>query len=156
MQNFTYIGFPPHRLNDRKKWCQKWSAAEQTLVFFESPHRLLTTLGLMREYWGDRRLALGRELTKLHEEVTIKSIGKFIEAIAGSAHAPRGEYTGVVWPPLAPKSATGNAPTGQQLVHELCHITEKVRSRRSAVKKLASRYGLTTREMYDAIEEAKK
>jgi 16S rRNA (cytidine1402-2'-O)-methyltransferase len=156
MQSFTYVGFPPSRLNDRKKWCQKWSTAEQTLVFFESPHRLLTTLKLMREYWGDRRLALGRELTKIHEEFSIRFISEFIEAIAGSARAPRGEYTGVVWPSLEPKDTPREPPMGKELIQELCHMTENKGSRKDAIKQLASRYGLTNRAMYTAIEDAKK
>ena len=156
MQSFTYVGFPPYRVNEKKKWCQKWSAAEQTLVFFESPHRLLTTLKFMREHWGDRRLALGRELTKVHEELAIRPVSEFIKDLAESARAPRGEYTGVVWPPLEPDYTPRVPPTGQKLVQELCHMTEIYGSRKAAVKQLASQYGLTNRDMYAAIEDAKK
>ena len=110
----------------------------------------------MREHWGDRRLALGRELTKIHEEFSIRPIAELIGAIAGSARAPRGEYTGVVWPALTPEYTPEEAPTGHELVLELCHMTEKFSSRKSAVKQLALKYGFTTRAMYKAIEEAKK
>ena len=65
--SFTFVGFPPRKLNDRKRWCEALADKPRTLIFFESPHRLVTTLKLMMEFWGDRTVALCRELTKMHD-----------------------------------------------------------------------------------------
>mgnify|MGYP000509991536 FL=1 len=92
--SFTFVGFPPRRLNARKRWCEALANEPTTLIFFESPHRLITTLKLMMVCWGDRTVALCREMTKIHEELVVRPISDLIDVIG----TPRGEYTGVVWP----------------------------------------------------------
>lgn len=149
--SFTFVGFPPRRVNDRNQWCQALANEPRTLIFFESPHRLLTTLRMMLEHWGDRPLALCRELTKIHEECVIRPITELLELI----RAPRGEYTGVVWPAPVPAAQAGHLPDEAELVDELGLTTEAVGSRRGAVKEMARKYRLTSREMYAAIEHAK-
>lgn len=151
--SFTFLGFPPRRLNDRKRWCNELAREPRTLVFFESPHRLVTTLKLLDERLGTRTAALCRELTKLHETAVVGSMS----ALLASVGTPRGEYTCVVWPadPAADPADAGPRPDGQALLDELDRLARGRRSRREAVKALAGKYGLTTRAMYREIEAAK-
>ena len=149
--SFTFVGFPPRRVNDRNQWCQALANEPRTLIFFESPHRLRTTLRMMLEHWGDRQLALCRELTKIHEECVIRPITELLEL----SQAPRGEYTGVVWPAPAPAVQAEQLPDEGSLLNELGLTTEAMGTRRGAVKEMARKYGLTSRTMYAAIEHAK-
>ena len=148
--SFTFLGFPPRRLNDRKRWCDELARELRTLVFFESPHRLVTTLGLLEGRLGDRTVALCRELTKLHESARVGPVSTLLESVG----TPRGEYTCVVWPAGGDGDAP-RPPDGQALVDELDRVADERGSRREAVKAMADRYGLSARAMYQAIEAAK-
>jgi len=149
--SFTFVGFPPRRLNDRKRWCEALASEPRTLILFESPHRLVTTLKLMMVYWGNRRVALCREMTKLHEEFVIRPISELIEAVG----SPRGEYTCVVWPSPVQRRPALELPSSADLLLELVHITNNCSSKREAVKELGGRYGLSTKQMYIEVERAK-
>ena len=69
---FTFLGFPPSRRGERERWYAAYApetGAPGTRVLFESPFRVVESLRAMAAAWGDPRVAAGRELTKLHEEV---------------------------------------------------------------------------------------
>ena len=146
--SFTFVGFPPRRLNDRKRWCERLSKEPRTLILFESPHRLVTTLKLMLAYWGDRRVALCREMTKIHEELVVRPISELVDVVG----SPRGEYTCVVWPSSTPAPPAPPLPSGDDLLSELGALTDISGSRRGALKELGRRYGLTTRQVYTEVE----
>lgn len=152
LDSFTFVGFPPRRSNDRKKWCQSLADTPSTIVFFESPHRLITTLRMIRDYWGDREAALCRELTKIHEELVVRPISGLIDAVG----SPRGEYTCVVWPPSVVTRSAPELPKGSLLAHELRQTMERIGSRRDGVKEMARKYQISQREMYTAIETSKE
>ena len=149
--SFTFVGFPPRRLNDRKRWCEALANEPTTLIFFESPHRLITTLKLMMVYWGDRTVALCREMTKIHEELVVRPISELIDVV----RTPRGEYTGVVWPSPTQRLPSEELPNGADLLSELGVLTKTSGSRREAVRELGRRYGLTTKQMYNEVERIK-
>jgi len=149
--SFTFLGFPPRGLNDRKRWCDELARELRTLVFFESPHRLVTTLGLLDERLGERTVALCRELTKLHECTLVGPVSALLRSLG----TPRGEYTCVVWPAARGADARPALPDGPALLGELDRLADDRGSRRAAVKALADKYGLGARAMYRALEEAK-
>ena len=151
VRSFTFLGFPPRGMNARKRWCDELAREPRTVVFFEAPHRLVTTLRLLEERLGERTLALCRELTKLHENTLVGSAASLVR----SAGTPRGEYTCVVWPAAPVVDASPPQPDGPALVDELDRMTRDAGSRRSAVKALAGKYGVSSRAMYQAIEAAK-
>src|SRR5690606_21021491 len=69
-QRISFFGFPPSKARDRRSAFEALAERVETLVFYESPHRVLASLADMAEAWGgDRPAVLGRELTKMHEEV---------------------------------------------------------------------------------------
>ena len=92
---FTFAGFPPPKSGRRRTFYRKLAPLAHTLVLFESPHRLLASLEDARAELGDRRAALGRALTKLHEEMLY---GRLSELAAELARRPSllGEFVLVV------------------------------------------------------------
>ena len=150
--SFTFLGFPPKRSNDRKKWCSALTAQDRTIVFFESPHRLATTLKMLADNMGDRTITVCRELTKLHEELVVGPIS----VLSQDPTTPRGEYTCVVWPPCKETDLAIPRPNKKQLLEELDLLLQEMPSRRAALKTIASRYKVSPSLMYEEIENAKK
>ncbi|MBL8639240.1 MAG: 16S rRNA (cytidine(1402)-2'-O)-methyltransferase [Alphaproteobacteria bacterium] len=66
---FVFLGFSPHKKSARQAWMKQWRITPATLIFFESPHRLKTSLEDCLEILGDRKMAVVRELTKKFEHV---------------------------------------------------------------------------------------
>ena len=69
MDRFVFEGFLPHK-KGRKTRIETLKGEERTIILYESPHRILRTLGELRESFGDRQAVIGRELTKKFEEIT--------------------------------------------------------------------------------------
>lgn len=67
MDEFVFVGFLPHK-KGRKTKLKKLSEEERTIILYESPHRLIETLNEILEIFGDREIAVAKELTKIHEE----------------------------------------------------------------------------------------
>ena len=97
---FTFTGFPPRKQGKRRRFYRSLAGLEHTLVLFESPHRLLASLDDAAIELGNRPAAIGRELTKLHEEVLRGRLVELREALAGRP-ALKGEFTLVIAPPEA-------------------------------------------------------
>lgn len=92
---FTFLGFPPHAGKRRRRFFRKFADLEHTLVFFESPHRILASLEDAAAELGDRPAAVCRELTKLHEETLRGSLAELRAELAGRP-AVKGEIVVVV------------------------------------------------------------
>ena len=90
VQSFIFLGYPPNRPPARRKFFSNYAKAEHTLVLFESPRRLGSSLKDMRKIWGNRRVTVTRELTKIHEEIFR---GNLDEAIVRWPREARGEIT---------------------------------------------------------------
>jgi 16S rRNA (cytidine1402-2'-O)-methyltransferase len=88
---FHFAGFLPRKPGKRRKALRALAGLETTLLFFESPHRVLDTLEDMLAELGDRRLTVCRELTKVHEEVRRTTVAGALERFRGEE--PRGEFT---------------------------------------------------------------
>jgi 16S rRNA (cytidine1402-2'-O)-methyltransferase len=140
-RQFTYVGFLPRRRGDRRRLLSTLAAQPQTIVALESPHRLLTTLSDLLAVLGDRRIAVCRELTKLHEEVFRGSIS---EAIA-YFQEPRGEFTLVL--AGSPQPAEAVVPT-EAVLAELRQLREQGVTPRQAVTQVAQQFGLPRRQVY--------
>jgi 16S rRNA (cytidine1402-2'-O)-methyltransferase len=132
LEPWTFLGFLPARAGERRRTLQAWAQAPTALIFFEAPHRLRAALADMEEIWGPRRLlAVGRELTKLHEEFVRGSVATVRAHF--DEHEPRGEFTLVAGPPLAAPAvpASDAAPAS-----------------REEVKAWARRHGVSRSEAY--------
>jgi 16S rRNA (cytidine1402-2'-O)-methyltransferase len=91
---FVYLGFLPRKRPDRRFLLQSLAELPQTLVCFETPHRIADALEDMLAMLGDRRIVVARELTKLNEEFRRERISQILAYF--TAHRPRGEFTLVV------------------------------------------------------------
>jgi 16S rRNA (cytidine1402-2'-O)-methyltransferase len=136
---FTFLGFPPVKAKDRLVWLSRMRQAGGTVVFFEAPHRIEATLREMLDFLGDKPITLGRELTKVHEQLVNGQISSVIQQLG----APRGEYTVVV-------------DIGQSTETTALDIAADSNSRRQALAAVARSHGLTANQLYSAIEDAKK
>ena len=92
---FTFVGFPPPKAGKRRRFYERFATLDHTLVIYESPHRLLASLDDAVKILGNRPAAIGRELTKLHEEVLR---GPLLDLIAELRDRPslKGEFVIVV------------------------------------------------------------
>jgi len=86
---FIFEGFLPHK-KGRKAKLTRLSAIEATVIFYESPKRIVRTLKDILEYMGDRPAVIGRELTKLHEEMIRGNVSKLLSHF--TQKSPRGEF----------------------------------------------------------------
>jgi 16S rRNA (cytidine1402-2'-O)-methyltransferase len=149
---FVFLGFPPARAAARRRWLADAArdTANRTLILFEAPHRIRETLTEMLESFGDRVIAIGRELTKAHEEMVVAPISAHLRSIDKG----RGEYTLVVAPAEAPAEVA--APRTDQLFDEFSQLTSTGDvTRRSAIKQLAIKYGLTAKDVYSRVEQGR-
>ena len=150
--SFTFMGFPPHRSNNRIKWLQGLLLESRPLVVFEAPHRIRATLRDMQTIFGDRQVAVCREITKIHEKLVSGPISEVLQRLS----EPRGEFTIVISPPKSTKK-TPFQPDLRAIWEEFCLLTKHdALERRSAVSALAKKHGTASRSMYSALEEAKR
>jgi 16S rRNA (cytidine1402-2'-O)-methyltransferase len=107
---FFFAGFLPSKAGQRKSRLDELRAVPGTLVFFESSRRLAASLGAMAEQLGNRPAAVGRELTKLYEEMRTGRLADLAEAF-GEREGLKGEVVVVVGPPdaTAPQAADVDA-----------------------------------------------
>jgi len=87
---FSFYGFLPRSGSERKRLLEEAAQVHHSLVFFESPHRVVKTLENMLDLLGDRRAAVCRELTKRFEQVERGVLSKLIASAEG--RSPKGEY----------------------------------------------------------------
>jgi 16S rRNA (cytidine1402-2'-O)-methyltransferase len=147
----TILGFAPSRSKDRTRWLQNVSSIQNTLTFFETPHRIARTMDEASAYFGIRQIMIGRELTKAHQEF----IRGTAEQIAGTFANARGEYTVVVGPatPAVEKPETADDRT---IVADFCYSTEVTgNSRRAAINEVARKHGMPSKAVYKIVENAK-
>ena len=93
-RRFAFDGFPPRRGGERRALFADLKHELRTMVFYESPNRLVNTLKDMQTLWGDRQIAVVREATKMFEQVHRGTIGSAIEHF--TTVKPKGEITIVV------------------------------------------------------------
>lgn len=95
---FIFLGFLPKKEGNRLKLLKNAkegnSKIEATIIIYEAPHRLLRALFSIKEVYGDIKITLARELTKIHEEVVTDSIDQLLERY--KKQDPRGEYV-ILW-----------------------------------------------------------
>ena len=139
-RQFTFVGFLPRRSVERRRLFESLAGERRTLVAFESPHRLRRALEDIRAALGERRIAVCRELTKLHEEIFRGTLSEAIEHFT----EPRGEFTLVVGG--APEAAA--AATDDDLRVELRRLRTLGASARDAAAEVARKTGVPRRRVY--------
>lgn len=144
---FTFEGFVPRKPGERGSWLAALGAEARTMVFFEAPSRVAATLEAMATAFGaERRAAVCRELTKLHEEVVRGALAELAEWAGGGV---RGEVVIVVAGAEAREVAFPDAVT---------QVLELVRSGtrlKDASGEVSAHTGHSSRELYQAALAAK-
>jgi len=139
---FTFIGFLPSKQGQRKRILKDLALEPATLVFYESPHRVIDTLIDMEEAFGkERGAALIKELTKMHEEVFRGTLSEVLDALEEATVV--GEYVIVI------EGRTGGHVSAEEALEEVLALVKKGMGRKEAAKTVASQYGLSSKELYD-------
>lgn len=141
---FVFEGFLPRKGSGRTARLAELAAERRTVVLYEAPHRLARTLADLAEICGgQRQVAIGRELTKLHEETWRGSLSDALAWVA--QQAPRGEIVVVLHGAPAPEAAS-DGDVESALREELATGA----SARDAALRVATRLGVSKRTAYDA------
>ena len=149
---FVFAGFPPPREKARDAWLEALRGEKRTVVIFEAPHRVFQTLGAALRLLGDREVAVGRELTKFHEEVIRGRLSSVLERLA----PPRGEYTIVIGGESKDSAADSAQVDDHQLLAEFGLLTENGGTRRGSIHEIALRHGMRARDVFAALDRARR
>lgn len=148
MEHFFFEGFLPRKPGQRLRRLQELSPVPGALVFYESPHRVAATLASVAEAMPARRVALVRELTKVHEEV-VRDVAPVLAERIASVPEVRGECVIVVEGPVAGEQVTaGPANTLEEAIAAGLASGEP-KSR--LAKRLAREYGLPRAQVYEQL-----
>lgn len=142
---FTFEGFLPQNKKNRRSHLDSLKGEQRTMVFYEAPHKLEDTLeDFVAVFGAERRIALCRELTKLHEEVVRTTVG---QALADCAtRPPRGEYVLVV--EGAPEAPAQEADP-QAALERVAQLRGEGLSLKEACAKAGEEFGMKKRQLYD-------
>ena len=147
---FLYLGYPARKSSERERDFEKLAALTYTLIFLESPHRLLPTLEDLRERLGDRQVAIAAELTKMYERFFRGSLS---EAQAFFEKEPaRGEFTIVV---------AGAEPKAERWDQKrvLAALRDGLNDKQSPsqlARHVAAEAGWPRSQVYDLLQELRK
>lgn len=146
---FTFVGFPPRKTSRRLSQLEQLARLTHTVVYYQSPKRVLQFLKELLETCGDRPAVLARELTKMHEEFLRGSISQII-AILEDRQEVKGECTLLI--DGAIKHSPSSADTDAAIIAAL---ESSEQSLSSVAKDLARRFGVTRKSIYDRALELK-
>lgn len=140
---FTFEGFLSVSRKSRREHLDELKQESRTMVFYEAPHKLAATLSDMLEAWGDRQLALVRELTKIHEEVIRTTLSR--AAARYAEETAKGEFVLVVGGAPKQEQAEPSARDGLKLARE--YVSQGFSASESA-KRAAAETGLKKGDLY--------
>ncbi|WP_106769560.1 16S rRNA (cytidine(1402)-2'-O)-methyltransferase [Paenibacillus faecalis] len=150
-ERFTFIGFLPRERKDMIAQLSSFKAAQGTLLFYESPHRVKKTLEILLETLGDRNAVLARELTKKYEQFIRGPISDCLGWLA--ENPPLGEYCIIVEGASAEEEQRAKDAWWQELTIEahVEHYEREGMNRKDAMKRAASDRGVSKRDIYNAL-----
>ena len=147
-RRFTFEGFLPVPKKERAERLEKLRGETAVMVFYEAPHKLKTTLAdLCGFFGGDRRIALCRELTKIHEEVIRFTLSEAVEYY--SINEPKGEFV------LVLEGASEDAEDGitiEQAMEQVMKLIDMGEKPTEACKAVAKETGFRKSELYAKLQ----
>ena len=147
---FFFAGFLPKSANNRKDFLQNLSRREETLIFYESPHRLLKTLAELKNILGDRNISIARELTKIHEEFLRGKISE-VEKNFGEV---KGEFVIIVEGFSEEKNF--EIEIEENFLDFYKNLIIAGIDKKAAIRQTAIKFHLSRREVYNAVIESEK
>lgn len=148
---FTFEGFLSTNKRNRKAHLESLLNEERTMIFYEAPHKLLSTLKDMLEVFGDRKIALARELTKIHEQVlrlTLTSALEYYKELS-----PKGEFVLVIEGKEQALEEEAEEITLEEAVKIASDLVSSGEKATEAAKQAATLTGCSKKEIYKALAQ---
>ncbi len=150
-KRFTFEGFLETDKKERKEHLENLALEKRTMIFYEAPHKLLTTLIDMEKTFSDREVAIIKEITKIYENVHITTLSEAIKYY--NENSPKGEYVII----LKGSEEKENNPLNNLSINEhISFYTNKGFSNMDALKAVAKDRGLRKNEIYKLQLEENK
>jgi 16S rRNA (cytidine1402-2'-O)-methyltransferase len=146
--SFLYLGYLPHKSSDRRKSIGQVSNLTYTLIFLESPHRIVDSLEDILSVLGDRRICVAREMTKMFEEFWRGTVSGAIEYF--KSKEPRGEFTLVI---EGKKTEDHGRWTEEELLEAIKKELQAGKSAKEISSELAEQSGWNKKEVYALINQ---
>ncbi|MDN5018411.1 16S rRNA (cytidine(1402)-2'-O)-methyltransferase [Streptococcus sp. SG1] len=146
-QPHIFFGFLPRKKGQQKEFFESKKAYPETQIFYESPHRVKSTLENMLEVYGDRQVVLVRELTKIYEEYQRGLISELLEAIGDEPL--KGECLLIVDGATEEKTEKSE----EELLAEIDFLIETGSQKSKAIKEVAKKYGLNKSDLYSTYHQ---
>ena len=144
---FSFEGFLSVTKKQRDEHLDEIKDFSRTLIFYEAPHKLIYTLKDMLEYFGDRRISLCRELTKIHEEVFRTTLAQAVEYY--EANKPKGEFVLVI--EGAKEDELCPAENIEEALEQVKALVEKGMRGADACREIAKATGFSKGELYGRL-----
>jgi 16S rRNA (cytidine1402-2'-O)-methyltransferase len=156
---FTFVGFLPREKKALRSALSELHHHRQTMIFYESPHRLKQTLKMMSEQWASREVAIVRELTKKYEEVVRGVLSDCYAHV--EEHGAIGEYCIVIAGEPAIEREAVHQNVAQPLsalaiMTEVSQLIEQGYQEKEAIKSVAKLHGVAKRDIYNEYVRMKK
>ncbi len=147
---FVFEGFLPSRSSQRRERLEMLNEETRTIILYEAPHRLLACLQDIQEIMGEeRKLAIARELTKVHEEVKRGSVAELHEYY--SLNPPRGEISIII----EGKTVVIKPRSLEEITREVEELLEQGMDKKEAFKTKAREYGIKKSMLYNYFVKSK-
>ena len=148
-QRFTFEGFLTVNKRGRTEHLKSLVNEQRTMIFYEAPHKLMSTLRDMYSLWGDRKITLCREITKIHEEFIRTTLHDAIQRY--EENPPRGEFVLVIEGKKAEEIEAENEALWQSMSifeHVQMYINKGM-DEKEALKAVAKDRGVSKRDIYN-------
>lgn len=143
LDRFTFIGFLNSKGSSRRKELEELKGNKETLIFYESPHRIEETLNDILKILGDRKIVLARELTKKFEEYIRGNVSEVLTQLDGV----KGEIVLIVEGNKQEKVVISE----EDLIKEISNLISDGNSRKSIVSLICDKYDLKKNYVYDLV-----
>ncbi len=145
-------GFLPSKTGDRKKRLREVAEIPATLVFYETPHRILAALRDALNELGDRRAATARELTKLHEEIARGTLSELAERF--TKEPPRGEFVLVI-DRAGTEGKLADTPSTLSISERINQLELEGLDPKTALKQVSKERGIGKSDAYRILQSEK-
>lgn len=151
VDQFRFLGFLPSKKGARRRTLKELEPVTKTLIFYESPHRVVDMLEDVRDLLGDRPVVVAREVTKVHEEFLRGSVSEVLERLRRKP--VRGEFTVLVgWSGAGVGAPPGSLPLRPEITRLMA---EQKLDLRGALKAIARARGISRSEAYRLYQTEK-
>lgn len=144
---FTFEGFLTKAKPNRRKHLEELVDEKRTMIFYEAPHKLPATLSDMASYFGDRKIALVKEITKIHENVERTTLYEAAEKY--KTVSPKGEYVLII---EGKPEEEEKLPTVEDALDIAKKLVESGASKNEAAKQAAKQTGLKKSDIYKSLQ----